>query len=119
MTVDEYIAQKVLQDHRETAAALRALLRDAAPDAREALSYAMPVWIGRRIFAYLNGNQKGITFSFVYGTQLADPAGLLKGSGKTARFVRLKSVAQLQAHEAALRDLIQQAVALDAGLTQK
>ncbi len=114
MNVDQYVETHVLAQYRDVAAALRALLRDCAPSAHEAFSYNMPVWVGRRIVAYMNGSQKGITFSFVYGTELRDDFGLLKGVGKTARYVKLKSVEQLATREAALRDYVAQALEIDA-----
>jgi hypothetical protein len=112
--VENYVQTHVLPQHHAVVTALRALMRECAPKATESFAYNMPVWIGKRIFAYMNGNQKGITFSFVYGTQLSDPRGLLKGSAKTARFVRLKSVDEIDACEDALRDYVRQALAIDA-----
>lgn len=113
MNVDQYVETHVLPQYRAVAAALRALLRDCALSAHEAFSYNMPVWVGRQIVACMNGNRKGITFSFVHGTELRDDFGLLKGAGKTARCVKLKSVAQLAAREAALHDYIAQVLEID------
>ncbi len=115
MNVDEYIETQVLPEYQDVAQALRTFMHECAPSAREVFSYKMPVWVGRKIVAYMNGNQKGITFSFVHGTALTDSAGLLKGAGKTARYVKLKSVAELAAREAALRDFVAQALAIDTG----
>ena len=38
---------------------------------------------------------RGVNLYFMYGTRLADPRGLLKGSGNQGRFIRLDNVAQL------------------------
>src|SRR5579862_8522695 len=44
-------------------------------------------------------NSKGIGLSFYYGATLADPRGILQGSGKQNRFVRLDGVATLRTPE--------------------
>lgn len=115
IAIDAYVATQVLPQYHDVTGALRALMRECAPNVNEAFSYNMPVWVGRRMIAYMNGNRKGVTFSFVHGAALTDGAGLLKGTGKNARFVSLKSVAELRSREAALRDLIRQALEIDAG----
>ncbi len=38
---------------------------------------------------------RGVNLYFMYGARLADPRGLLQGSGNQGRFIRLDSVAQL------------------------
>jgi len=44
-------------------------------------------------------NAKGIGLSFYYGATLPDPSGILQGSGKQNRFVRLDGVATLRRPE--------------------
>ena len=45
----------------------------------------------------LAGSAKGAVLSFYYGAELPDPQGILLGSGKQNRFVRLESAAALRA----------------------
>lgn len=112
-TLDAYIETVVPPQHRATAQAVRDLLRACAPAARESFAYNMPVWIGRRIVAYLNSSREGIALSFVHGTALADPDRLLRGRGKTARYLRLRRVDDVAAHTPAIEAFMHQALALD------
>ena len=56
----------------------------------------------------LAANAKGIGLSFLYGSTLPDPAGILAGSGSQNRFIRLESAATLQRPE--VEALIQAAI---------
>ena len=111
MTVDEFVQSQIAPQHHALVAALRALVRECAPDAVEAVSYNMPVWKGRKIFAYITANQKGITLGFVYGVRLVDRHGLLRGTAKWARHLKLKDDRALPVE--AVRDYVQQALAID------
>lgn len=51
----------------------------------------------------------GVGLSFYYGASLPDPAGLLQGSGKQNRFIRIAEIARLRAP--AVRALIRAAMA--------
>lgn len=55
-------------------------------------------------FGYVNTFKSHVNVGFFYGAMLEDPAGLLEGSGKRMRHVKLKSGEELGS--AALRDLI-------------
>lgn len=106
--VDAYVQDTVRPELQPVVAALRALMADAVPDAVEDFSYNMPVWRFKKIFAYLNANKSDITFSFVYGAAFEDPYRELKGKGKSARFIKIKRVEDMD--EAILRFYILQAV---------
>lgn len=110
-TVDEYVKSKVLPQHREIMAILRELMREIAPDAKERISYGIPVWKRNRIFAFIGSTKKDIVFSFTRGAQMADKYGLLKGSGKTSRHIRIKDPSVIS--KVALRYYIKQAIKLD------
>ena len=112
ITVDEFVSTRIQPEMHDIVAALRALVRECAPGTTEAVSYDMPCFIGRNIFAYINSTQEHVTFSFVRGVQISDTHGLLKGKAKHARFVRLKRVSDVN-HDA-LCDYVSQAVRLDA-----
>ncbi len=112
--VDEYVKTRIPPQYQDIAEAIRDLVRTCAPNAKEDIAYDMPVWKINRIFAYITSNKQGITFSFTRGIRFKDNYGLLKGVGKSARHVKLKDVQAVRANEAALRDYIQQALALDA-----
>jgi len=55
-------------------------------------------------FAYVNSFKSHVNVGFFYGAVLEDPAGLLEGSGKRMRHVKLKGGPELDT--AALRRLI-------------
>lgn len=60
-------------------------------------------------FAYVNAFKNHVNVGFFYGALLKDPAGMLEGSGKRMRHVKLKPDSDLAAE--ALRDLIHAAYA--------
>ena len=108
-TFDEFVAANIPPEQHAIVTRLRDLVREAAPTAREAVSYNMPVWLGsKNIFASIHSSKTGITFSFVRGVEFTDQHGLLRGSAKHARYVTLKSPAAV--NEAALRDYVRQAL---------
>jgi hypothetical protein len=112
LTVDGYVEQKVLPQYRDLADAIRRRMRQLAPDAVEEIAYTMPCYKGNRIFAYFNANKTGITLSFTYGRQFEDKFNLLRGSGKEARQIKVKSLAAL--NDEALQYYVKQALAIDA-----
>ena len=60
-------------------------------------------------FGYVNAFKSHVNVGFFYGAVLEDPAGLLEGSGKRMRHVKLKPGSEPDA--AALSDLIDAAYA--------
>lgn len=60
-------------------------------------------------FVSIAAAAKGVVLSFYYGSKIKDPRGLLLGSGKQNRFIRLDSAATITAPE--VRELIDTAVA--------
>jgi hypothetical protein len=112
MTVDDYVNSKVPLEHRETVAMLRTLVRECAPQAEELISYGMPVFKARKIFAWINPTPKGITLGFSRGLQFEDRFDLLRGAGKGSRHIKIKSPGSVDTE--VLRYYIGQAVDLDA-----
>jgi uncharacterized protein YdhG (YjbR/CyaY superfamily) len=113
MSVDDYVNGKVPPEHRETVAMLRALVRECAPQAEEFISYGMPVFKARKkIFAWIIPTKKDITFSFRAGTSFDDKFKLLRGVGKHARHIKIKSADSVDRD--ALRFYITHALDLDA-----
>lgn len=111
MSVDDYVQSKVDPRYHALAEAVRGLLRECAPDATEMVSYNMPVWVGRKIFAYFMANQQGITLGFTYGMRFNDRYGLLRGTGKWSRHLKLKDASKIPAE--AIRDYVRQAQLID------
>lgn len=62
--------------------------------------------------AALSAHTNWVSLYFMHGTSLNDPEGLLEGSGKRMRHVKIRSRTQLEQVQAALGSLIEQAAAL-------
>ena len=83
-------------------------MRRCGPDVRELLHDGHPtVCVGDVAFAYVNAFKDHVNVGFFNAVELDDPAGLLEGTGKRMRHVKLKPGRALNA--AALADLIRAA----------
>ena len=105
-------------DTRPVVAALRDVVRRAAPKAEESLlwgglSYHRP-WMGGRVrgavcqIGVLGGR---VRLDFIHGVRLADPAGLLVGDRLSKRFVWIDTAAGARRREVVA--LIRRAAAFD------
>lgn len=80
-------------------------MRALGVDVRECLHDHMPTaCVGEAAFAYVNAFTAHASVGFFHGASLPDPAGLLEGSGKRMRHVKLRPGAELD--EQALTALI-------------
>ncbi len=111
MNVDEFIQAKVLPQFHPVVEAIRALMRETAPEASEAIAYGIPVFKMRRIIAVISPTKKDITFSFSRGAEFEDRYGLLKGEGKVSKVVKIRRVEEMNVE--ALKYYIRQAVDLE------
>jgi hypothetical protein len=109
--VDEFVERKVLPEFRPVVAAIRSLMKEGAPAARETMSYGLPMYIKESTLAWISPSKKGITLSFMRGAYFEDKYGLLGGPGKHAKNVRMKSLSEI--NKPALRYYIKQALKLD------
>jgi hypothetical protein len=111
MTVDEFVEAKVQAEFQPIVAAIRGLMRECAPDAQEAISYRMPVFKQRKIFAWIGSTKREITLGFSRGAQMEDRYNLLRGVGKGSKHLKMKSLGEV--NKPSLRYYIKQAVNLD------
>lgn len=112
MTVDEFVEAKVAPEFRPVVAAIRGLMKECAPDAEEVISYGMPVYKGKTLFAWINPPKKEVTLSFTRGDKLEDKYNLLLGNAKGgARHAKMKNLEDV--NKPALKYYIKQAVSLD------
>lgn len=86
---------KLPAQHEPVVAALRTLIFSAAPDAHEtvyhdALGYG-PADSGFDRILYISTFRAHVNLGFFYGGELHDPEGLLIGSGKRMRHIKLTS----------------------------
>jgi hypothetical protein len=80
-------------------------MRGCGADVRELLHDGCPVaCAGDAPFGYVNAFKAHANVGFYYGAMLADPAGLLEGTGKRMRHVKLRPAKELDVE--ALSNLI-------------
>jgi hypothetical protein len=66
------------------------VMRGCGEDVRELLHDGHPTaCVGDAAFAYVNAFRAHVNVGFFRGAELADPAGLLEGTGKRMRHVKL------------------------------
>jgi uncharacterized protein YdhG (YjbR/CyaY superfamily) len=111
MTVDEFVERRVLSEYRDIVAELRKLMCEYAPNAKELISYGIPMFRQKRTLAVISPTKKGITFAFSRGADFEDKYGLLEGEGKVSKNVRMKDLKEV--NRAALRYYIKQALEFD------
>jgi hypothetical protein len=109
-TIDAYIAGLEAWQ-AEVATSVREIVRGAAPEAKEGIKWSQPVWETNGPFCYLKAWKNSVNLGFWRGVELEDAQGLLEGSGKTMRHVKLASIDDIE--EDALADFVQQAVGLN------
>jgi hypothetical protein len=81
------------------------VIRACGDDVRELLHDGHPTaCVGDAAFAYANAFKAHVNVGFFRGAELADPDGLLEGTGKFMRHVKLRPGQQVD--EAALKRLI-------------
>jgi hypothetical protein len=67
------------------------VMRDCGDDVRELLHDGHPTaCIGDAAFGYVNAFTSHVNVGFFRGAEIADPAGLLEGTGKFMRHVKLR-----------------------------
>ncbi len=69
---------------------LIALLEEHAPEARICLHLKQPCWEQEGLVCYALTAAQHISFGFFKGAALSDPEGLLEGSGKGNRHIKLR-----------------------------
>jgi hypothetical protein len=109
--IDAYLRTKNPQ-LKDLANELRRAVRKTVPASREGInSWGIPTFDFHGPFGLLMVGKNHVTFGFTRGTTLSDPAGLLEGTGKNLRHVKLQTAEQLR--DANLRQLILEAAALN------
>jgi len=109
-SVDEYILG--LDDWQaEVVSRLRGIILEAAPEAKESIKWAQPVYEVNGPCCYIKAFKNSVNFGFWRGIDLHDPKGLLQGSGDKMRHVQLSRVDDIQI--VAFVDFVKQAVRLN------
>ncbi|MCC6312062.1 MAG: DUF1801 domain-containing protein [Trueperaceae bacterium] len=108
---------------RDTYLAAHRLVRGALSDVRWSTDLVdVATGYGAHQYGYggwgmaaLMAHAKWVSLVFMRATELDDRSGLLEGTGKALRHVKLRSLEELEACRAALCDLVAQARRLNAG----
>ena len=111
----EQVLQSCPSDAQVLANKARRLLLKSLPEAEETvdptasvLSYGYgPGYRG--MICTLLLSKSGVKIGFVHGAELADPTGLLEGSGKKHKYIQLKTASDL--NRSGVRQLIEAAYA--------
>jgi hypothetical protein len=111
MTVDEFIQSRVLPEFHPVVEQIRKFMRELAPEAVESVSYGVPAYKMKKIFAVISPTKKDITLSFTHGTEFEDKYGLLRGVGKVAKHIKFKNVGGI--NKEILAYYVRQALAID------
>jgi hypothetical protein len=109
--IDAYLKRKG-GDLREVAEGLRKLMKKSVPGTRESVNpWKIPTFESSGPMCLFMVGKNHVTFGFLRGTSLPDPAELLEGTGKNLRHVKLRSLDDLR--RPALKALILAAAKLN------
>ena len=92
--VQEYIDQ-FDPDFRDILLRLRELIYEVVPDAREDIKWRVPAFSLHKTVCYIAGFKHHVTFGFYDGKMLRDPDGLLHGTGKHMKYLKFKTINEL------------------------
>ncbi len=93
---------------RKVVRALRIFVKEIVPGVRETVNaWGVPTFEAPDPFCFYMVGKHHVTFGFHYATSLVVPQGLLEGTGKNIRHVKLSKVEDLE--RKSLRELVQAA----------
>ncbi len=99
---------------RPLAIRLRRMFLDAAPDLRESIKWGNPVFEKRgRVFYIASQGDKYVTLGLWQGARLSNTEGLIEGTGKGMRHVKIRKAEDLEVP--AIGDIIRGALEVDGG----
>jgi hypothetical protein len=99
---------------RKAVAGVKRVVEELVPGAKETVNaWGVPTFVAQNPFAFYMVGKKHVTFGFPFATSLPDPNGLLEGSGKNMRHVKLRSADDLE--KKGLRELIVTASRFEGG----
>ena len=99
---------------RAVIAGLKKVVKELVPETKETVNArGVPTFVAQNPFAFYMVGKKHVTFGFPFATSLPDPEGLLEGTGKNMRHVKLRSSEDLD--KKGLRELIVAASQFEGG----
>jgi hypothetical protein len=109
--VDEFVA-KLGQPHCEIVAGLRKVIKAAAPDIEERISWGMPCYFHNGMVCGIMSCKAHVNLQLIKGARLTDPRHLLEGTGKGMRHLKLRTPAEIPV--ARVKRWIRESLALNA-----
>ena len=105
---DDYVAAQT-PARQALIRGLRKLVKRGAPALVESVKWGNGCWLkGKKPVAFAYSSPDHVQFGFFAGSALKDPKGLLQGSGRYVRHVKIRATSDLDAR--ALGALLRQAV---------
>jgi hypothetical protein len=96
---------------RRVVRGLRSFVKKCVPSTKETVNaWGIPTFEKKDPFGFFMVGKNHVTFGFHFGTSLEDPEGLLEGTGKNLRHVKLRTLEDLQ--RAGLQNLVKAAANL-------
>ncbi len=109
--IDAYLEKKPAE-HAAVAKALRKLVKKTVPGIKESVNpWKIPTFESNGPMCFFMVGKNHVTFGFLRGTSLPDPARLLEGTGRKLRHVKLRTAEDLQ--KPALKKLVAAAAKLN------
>jgi len=94
--VDRYI-EKAPPAQRSILLSLRAMLLEEIPGLEEHYKWSRPVYSKKKDLLYLKSGKTYATLGFFDAAALKDPGGLLEGTGKSMRHVKIRQADRMDA----------------------
>ncbi len=108
-TVDEYMA-KQKPKLGEIARRLRTLVKKAAPELMEEMKWGFPCYVGMDNVCNIMVTGKWVDLGFFRGVDLKNSKGLLEGSGKGMRHIKIHRLEDIDT--ATITAMVKQAASL-------
>ena len=109
-TVDEYISG--LEGWKaDVVARIREIILESAPDAKESIKWAQPVYENNGPFSYIKAFKNSVNFGFWRGVDIDDSYNFLQGTGEKMRHFKLTGLEDIK--EEIFSDYVKQTVQLN------
>lgn len=96
--VEQYIAQAT-PTQQPILEQLCQLIKKAVPTATESIKWSRPVFTAQKDFVYLKTAKAYVTLGFFSSQNLNDPNGLLEGTGKDMRHIKIRKVEDIDSQQ--------------------
>ncbi|MGB0390591.1 MAG: DUF1801 domain-containing protein [Salibacteraceae bacterium] len=74
---------------------LRRIIHYVIPNVKEDIKWGIPVFTKTKIFTYLRASKNHVSIGFYNLNKIEDSNGLLEGSGKTMKHLKIKKVSDI------------------------